>query len=383
MSKINQALSELARQANSTKQTLQPAAIPAVKSRPVLPWLIGGFALSMAVGSWSLSYQSPSIQASVDAPLTEPLVLPSMADKLSPTNRTTTQSGRIYSLQSEPKLALSQPQTAVDSVTPMLIAANTNTSSQQTTTAVSTPALKASVIAEPTSPKTTQSPTQLAAKETKPSASLSPQPGSVHIEQVVLTPQQLAHTAQLRAQKALDSNNLSEAIDQYEEALRYVPGDEKVRQSLSALYYGKGEIRKSADLLQQGIERNVNSQGLRIALAKLLIKESQQQAALTPLLYLPDGASEQYLSLRAALAQKTNQDEIAKQSYQKLVQIAPSNGRWWMGLGIQQERALQIDSAAQSYTNALQKMGLSSQSQQFIRQRLALLKQLEGQPSAN
>ncbi len=211
----------------------------------------------------------------------------------------------------------------------------------------------------------------------------APAQGRVHIEQVELTPQQLAFTAQERAQKSLDSNNLSDAIDQYQEALRYTPNDEKIRQTLSALYYGKGEVRKSADLLQQGIERNANGQELRLALAKLLIKENQPQAALTPLLYLPSGASEAYLSLRAALAQKVNQDDIAKQSYQQLVQIAPNNGRWWMGLGIQQERALQTKQAASSYQMALDKIGLSSQSQQFIRQRLAVLKQLEEQPSAN
>ncbi len=363
MSKINQALSELERQTRSVNQNLQPAQIPAVKSRPVLPWLVGGFTLSMAVGSWSLSYQASSIDSVSNSQPSLEQNVSSVEVPMSPTNRPTLESGRVYTLQSQP-----EPQ-------PKVVASPSAKSLLATTVQVPVPSPR-------THTESTSQNTVLAQNSSEqPARTMAP--GNVHIEQVELTPQQLAQTAQQRAQKALDGNNLSEAIDQYQQALRYMPSDEGVRQRLSALYYGKGEIRQAADLLQQGIERNVNSQTLRMALAKLLIKESQQQAALTPLLYLPAGVDEQYLSLRAALAQKNSQDDIAQQSYQKLVQLAPENGRWWMGLGIQQERALEIKKAQQSYHNALKKIGLSSQSQQFVQQRLALLKQLEEQPSAN
>ncbi len=363
MSKINQALSELASETGKSPKTLQRASLPEVKQRRVLPWLIAGFTLSMAVGGWSLTLQAPSEAMIVGSePIASSVPEKARSTLLSPTSKMLTTSGAVFPLTSsttlhsrEQEIKRSQPQLTakVDSkpqVTPKIKAVTQN----------SPPAAEAPTV----SPQVSQ-------------------PGSVHIEQVDMTPRQLATNAEQRAQKALDSNNLSEAISQYEDALRYMPSDEKVRQTLSALYYGKGETRKSADLLQRGIERNVNSQALRIALSKLLIKESQQQAALTPLLYLPDQASTQYLSLRAALAQKVNQDEIAEQSYQKLVEIAPDNGRWWMGLGIQQERGLKPQQALISYQYALQKLGLSSQSQQFIRQRLALLTQQGESSGAN
>ena len=65
------------------------------------------------------------------------------------------------------------------------------------------------------------------------------------------------------------------------------------------------------------------------------------------------------------------------------VQLEPQNGRWWLGLGIQQERAFELDNAQKSYQQALNKVGLSSQSQQFIRDRLALLGRLKEQPNEN
>ncbi|CAK4069687.1 hypothetical protein [Vibrio sp. 16] len=115
---------------------------------------------------------------------------------------------------------------------------------------------------------------------------------------------------------------------------------------------------------------------LRLALAKLLMKEKQNAAALTALSALPEEASVEYLSLRGVLAQQNNQNEMALSSYLKLVEIEPESGRWWLGLAIQQERALEFEQAQQSYNKALAGFGLSGQSQQFIHDRLALIKQL-------
>lgn len=186
-----------------------------------------------------------------------------------------------------------------------------------------------------------------------------------------------------RAGKALDSNDLQSAVSAYVEALRYMPENERARQKLAALYYGKGDVRRAFDLLQAGIELNHSGETLRLALAKLLMKENQTEAALSPLAYLPATASVEYLSLRAALAQKSKHNDIALESYQHLTQIDANNSRWWLGLAIQQERAFRLPEAKQSYQQALTKVGLSAQSQAFIRDRLSVLASLEDTKSAN
>ncbi|WP_143698113.1 tetratricopeptide repeat protein [Vibrio sp. qd031] len=203
------------------------------------------------------------------------------------------------------------------------------------------------------------------------------------IEQVDLTPQDLAKQAISRARKAVESNDADTAISEYTKALRFVPTDEATRQRLAALYYGKRQTRKAMDLLQQGIQINQDGEPLRIALAKLLIKEKQTEAALSPLAYLPDNASNDYLALRAGVAQQIKSVDIAKQSYSMLAEREPQNGRWWLGLAIQQERSLEFELAMASYQSALGKVGVSNSSQDFIRQRIALLTSMQESSDGN
>ena len=93
--------------------------------------------------------------------------------------------------------------------------------------------------------------------------------------------------------------------------------------------------------------------------------------------------SQDYLAMRAALSQKSQQEEIALESYQKLVEINSDNARWWLGLAIQQERQLDLTAAKQSYQGALTRVGISSQSQNFVRDRLKIIDALEENDDAN
>lgn len=200
---------------------------------------------------------------------------------------------------------------------------------------------------------------------------------SMNVQQVELTRRQMADKSIDRASKALEINDFEAASTEYQDALRYVPTDEVTRRKLAALYYGNRQVRKSAELLESGIKLNKNSNDLRMSLATILIKEEQPEAALSALSYIPDNVSEKYLAMRAALSQQLKNNDWALQSYQMLTKRDPENARWWLGLGIQQERAAQSNEALESYNKALTMVGLSSQSQSFVRDRVALLKSLE------
>lgn len=353
MSAINQALSELARKKGGKLAEIEPVTVAHVKHRSVVPWVIGTFAISLGVGGWAISYQQPSVTSEamfVDVQASQPVKSEPQPSAESPTAKTTVQGGTIY--RSEITAPRQTSDESVSVVQPVM---------------VSEPVINVAQVKQ-----------AVAAQATNSSGS-----GEMVIEQVELTAQQLSSNAQKRAQKALDSNNLDEALAHYSEALKYTPDDVKARKTLSALYYGKGDVRRAADILQKGISQDRDSVELRLSLAKLLMKEQQNAAALTALAFLPDNASVEYLSLRGVLAQKNNQDEIALTSYKKLVMLEPESGRWWLGLAIQQERALEFESAQQSYTKALKGLGLSGQSQQFVRDRLAMIEQLESKSSAN
>ena len=115
----------------------------------------------------------------------------------------------------------------------------------------------------------------------------------------------------------------------------------------------------------------------------MLVKANQAEAALSPLVHLPPNPTKDYLAMRAALSQKSQQEEIALESYKKLVEVDSANARWWLGLAIQQERQLDFSAAKESYQGALTRVGISSQSQNFVRDRLKIIDALEENDDAN
>lgn len=362
MSAINKALSEISEKTSPSE--LIRAEVPKVSSNKPWLWLVAGFSLSLAMGGWAISSRAPvpvddMAQDQLKAiPQVKAPVIESVA--YSPTSKITPEINHpIYTKpetreQVDETAMSTSPATKVESSTP-----RHPTLRQEKHVVAEEPLLIAQVTNVPDS---------------------NPEPvadSSMSIEQVELTHRQLAVKARGRAEKAMDANDMHTALTAYREALRYEPTNTDSRQKLAALYFGKGDTRRAYEIIQEGIHLDTNSQVLRLALAKLLVKANQPEAALSPLVYLPPAPTKEYLAMRAALAQKQKQNAVALESYQLLVQRDAENARWWLGLAIQQERAQQWSAAIRSYNNALGKVGISNQSQNFIRERLTILKQLE------
>ncbi|WP_434566564.1 MSHA biogenesis protein MshN [Vibrio chagasii] len=381
MSVINNALSELAKKKSAT--SIEAAVVPKVKTRSPLVWVAAGFTLSLAMGGWAIS-QGPTVDNSIS------------------TRDRQVQVSVVDSSPEVPAIATQAPSSPTKKLVTVdasyLTQASSDTSSrtqvQVVGSVVKTPQItKPQVQAKPTATtkvNTTQvpEPTLIASVAKSSTASTSDEPkdsenSGILIEQVELTPEQLSVNAQGRAQKALDANDLTGALKGYNEALRYTPRNEDVRQKLAILYFGKGDTRKAYELFQSGIKLNINSEKLRLGLSKLLVKADQAEAALSPLIHMPPYPTQEYLAMRAALSQKSQQEEIALESYQKLVEIDSENARWWLGLAIQQERQLDFAAAKQSYQGALTRVGISSQSQSFVRDRLKIISALEESSNAN
>ena len=390
MSVINNALSELAKKKSTT--SIEAAVVPKVRSRSPLVWIAAGFTLSLAMGGWAIS-QGPSVDRSIST--RDSQIQVALSDSsvdvqntatqaiLSPTKKLVTLDLVNHSV--EKAATVNSVQTKAVSFDVADTAQTTQHQTLQRQTALKP--LNASKTNKPAIPK----PVYVASVAKNNSTSISSEAegsdsaenSGMLIEQVNLTHEQLSKNAQGRAQKALDANDLTGALKGYAEALRYTPQNEDVRQKLAILYFGKGDTRKAYELFQSGIKLNTNSEKLRLGLSKLLVKANQAEAALSPLVHLPPNPTQDYLAMRAALSQKSQQEEIALESYQKLVEIDSDNGRWWLGLAIQQERQLDLTAAKQSYQGALTRVGISSQSQSFVRDRLNILTVLEENGDAN
>lgn len=377
MSTINNALSKLAEQQSSSKQsmlgmskTLVRASITPVKSSRLV-WAVGGFTLSLGLGAWAVTSAPEPIQTSLvaqDTQLVQPVAVTSSQNR--PSNTSKLVEPVHTTIYESPKVAVAPAPAKVKPVSPAPVSKTAHVS----TTAASSQAHQSAVALHS---KPANNNMVLASTNTKPTTSVASTESSMQVVQVELSHRQMADKAVDRANKALEANDFPTASSEFQTALRYVPEDENIRRKIAALYYGNGQARKAADLLEEGIKRNKNSTALRMSLAGILLKEDQAKAALNVLGYIPDDVTEKYLAMRAALAQKLKQNEWAKQSYEMLTQRDPENGRWWLGLAIQQERSAERKKAKDSYTKALTMVGLSSQSQSFIRDRIAVLTSLE------
>lgn len=393
MSTINNALSELAKK--ESKAAIEAAEVPKIKTRSPWIWVTVGFSLSLAMGGWAVS-QGPSVESesvALASSVNDETVLNEVvsAPVESPTKK-------MVLTESQPvsEKALVKADVSTSSVKPATVSINAspapakasqdkvsvaNTVDAPVATTTKKSVLLASTKATNTSANESVTQTKAFSPEAAPTTEDTA--SGIVVEQVELTPEQLAANAVGRAKKALDANNLNGALQGFTEALRYTPRDEEVRQKLAILYFGKGDTRRAYELLQAGIRLNNDSEALRLGLSKLLVKADQAEAALSPLLHLPNNASKEYLAMRAALSQKAQQETIALESYQKLTEIEQDNARWWLGLAIQQERQLMFEQAKQSYQNALVRVGISSQSQSFIRDRLKVISDLEGTKNAD
>ncbi|CAH7075661.1 MSHA biogenesis protein MshN [Vibrio chagasii] len=381
MSVINNALSELAKKKSAT--AIEAAVVPKVKTRSPFVWVAAGFTLSLAMGGWAIS-QGPTVDNSISTQ--DRQVQVSVVDS----------SAEVPAIVTQAPSSPTKKLVTVDSSYLTQVSPETSSRNQAPVvdSAVKTPQItKPQVQAKPlatTKANTPQAPepTLIASVAKSSPGSISDEPkdsenSGILIEQVELTPEQLSINAQGRAQKALDANDLTGALKGYNEALRYTPRNEDVRQKLAILYFGKGDTRKAYELFQSGIKLNINSEKLRLGLSKLLVKADQAEAALSPLIHMPPHPTQEYLAMRAALSQKSQQEEIALESYQKLVEVDSENARWWLGLAIQQERQLDFAAAKQSYQGALTRVGISSQSQSFVRDRLKIISALEESSNAN
>ncbi|MDG3084797.1 tetratricopeptide repeat protein [Vibrio hannami] len=421
MSVINNALTNIAKKENGESSTLKRAEIPQQKRSGKLAWAIGGFTLSLALGGWAVSTQIEdsnservaSAKTTVEVeplpvpevPLTEQNVVP---EKTATSNKTVAPKKPVVTEKVEiesPTTKLAQnaavPVYEVEKQTQKPAVKKAVVKKEERKPApVSKKTAKSETAAKPKQPKKVVAAPEPASEVAKPKKvtqeepfavaqvasnpkTIVTEPGSLQVKQVELTPEQISQKAVERAKRALDSNDLETAIKEYEKALKYKPSDDNSRRKLAALYYGKQNVRKSVDVLRQGIRLDEDNQSLRIALSKILVREGQQEAALSPLIHLPESPTIDYLSLRAGLAQQAKINDIALETYQLLVNKEGDNGRWWLGLAIQQERALQYQEAIYSYTQAQTRVGVSNNTQAFIRDRLSLLNNLVGNKNAN
>ncbi|AJR07369.1 tetratricopeptide repeat protein [Photobacterium gaetbulicola] len=419
MSELNKKLSALSRQQGQqqrgfSRSEIKPAAIKPVKQASLKPWAtlgVLGLGIAMGIGGWQLwssdnavgevvmavNPVAPAEAASEPIAAEPPVIAEAMVDKA---EKVTAEPQPVANMTEVEQTVLPQ-EPAKKPVEKESVKAAPQPAQQQTVvTQAPVAEVKAPKAAAPKAPAPKASVQKAPAAKPVVSEPATPEPvttlshaddihrsgdmeitdgeESLMIETVELDAGQLAQIEYRKAEKALKQGDSRKAISFLETTVKYNPEWITARQKLAALYYGRGETRRAMATLQQGLSLDAGQPDLRLTMAKLLVNESQQQAALNVLSQLPSYAHSDYLAMRGALAQQLNQNDLALSSYHNLVKAEPYDGRWWLGLGVALERNQDLAEAEEAYQQALRMGQISGETQQFIRQRLAVLANSKG-----
>jgi MSHA biogenesis protein MshN len=176
-----------------------------------------------------------------------------------------------------------------------------------------------------------------------------------------------------RALASLQEGRMSDTVASLEQALKYEPTHEAARQTLVGLLIEANRTDEAMRQLQLGLTLDARQPAMAMLLARLQIERGGNgiDTLMRTLPYAGNNA-EYHAFLAAALARQQRHREAAEQ-YQQAVRAMPSNGVWWMGLGISLQAEKRNGEALDAFQRARASGGLSQELQGFVERRIQQL----------
>jgi len=190
-----------------------------------------------------------------------------------------------------------------------------------------------------------------------------------------LTEDELVAKKVATAELALNKEQISKAEQLFEDVLIIQPSNDKVRQKLAALWFGRRAYQQASNLLSQGIALDTNNSDLRMMKAKIELQQNKYQVAYRTLKPLAKLQQQDYQVLLANTAQQAQKTNGAVNAYKALINLQPDSAKWSLGLAIVYDKNSQFQLATTHYQQALNKNDLSASSSSFAQQRIQVLKE--------
>ena len=195
---------------------------------------------------------------------------------------------------------------------------------------------------------------------------------------VPMRPEQKAELSYQNGYTQLREKRNRQAERSLREALLMESGHIKARELLSGIYIKQGRWVEASELLREGLGYSPEHLTFSKLYARALMQLNQDVQAIAVLKrYAPAVKSDpNYFAILAALYQRQEQHNQAAEIYAILVGIEPSNGVWWVGLGISLEALGRNQDAAQAYSHASKTGNLHSKVARFTNNRLLALEEI-------
>lgn len=189
--------------------------------------------------------------------------------------------------------------------------------------------------------------------------------GVVRIDKTpaLATPRDLAEMELRKAEQAVAGGRMPEAIDAWQMALQHDPAFIAPRQALVAQLLAQRRLTEVVKLLEEGLSLQPGQTPWVLTLARVQLEQGALNKADETLarfqnqaLHLPE-----YAGFQAHLKSRLGAHGEAIGHYMRAVRMAPGEGRWWLGLGLELQAEGKVGDAKEAFRRALATSTLSAE----------------------
>lgn len=200
----------------------------------------------------------------------------------------------------------------------------------------------------------------------------SAKPASIERTDAAGSPRERAEVEYRKAILAVNQGRAAEALDNLRNALRQDDVHVASRQLLVKLLLEGKRPDEAAQVLHDGLQAQPQQLGWAMSLARLMMDRGDLAGAWKTLNYsLPAAANNaDYQGFSAHVLQRLGRNVEAAERYQAAARLAPTDGRWWLGLGLAQEAEGHAAEARESFLRARQCANLSAELMALVEQKL-------------
>lgn len=177
------------------------------------------------------------------------------------------------------------------------------------------------------------------------------------------------------ALEAIQEGNDRHAMALLDLVLSKFPTSIEARENLAALYFSHDDLDMAYKILKEGLQLTPHNLNLTMMTARFLVEEGDYHKALKLLNgFNPDIKTKpEFYALLAAIFESTGRTNEAGGLYQSLVKLDPSNGQYWLGLGIAFEHKKFGTQAIEAYKRASQSDNIPTSGRSYADNRLHIL----------